>query len=131
VTASAPLQSQLNTIYNPLQFRTRGSAAWRKEGWDGVVFVNYTNGYQNNRVTPVQTVGAFGTVDTNFGYTFGEKAFNGWTKGVKLSIDVRNLFDAKPPFVNIAPSPNGGGGFDPTAADPVGRVIGITLDKKW
>lgn len=131
VTPSAPLLSQLNTIFNPLQFRTRGSVAWQKNGWDGILFVNYTNGYQNNRVTPVQNVNAFTTVDGSLGYTFGEKAFGGWTKGLKLALDVRNLFDAKPPFVNIAPSPNGGGGFDPSAADPVGRVIGVTLDKKW
>jgi len=131
VTASAPLLTQLNTIFNPLQFRTRGSAAWRKDGWDGVLFVNYTNGYKNNRVTPVQNVDGFATVDLNLGYTFGDKVLGGWAKGVKVSVDARNLFDAKPPFVNIAPSPNGGGGFDPTAADPVGRVIGITLDKKW
>ena len=131
VTASAPLQSQLNTIFNPLQFRARGSAAWRKDGWDGVLFVNYTNGYKNNRVAQVQNVDAFATVDVNLGYTFGDKRFGGWAKGVKVGVDVRNLFDAKPPFVNIAPSPNGGGGFDPTAADPVGRVIGVTLDKKW
>jgi iron complex outermembrane receptor protein len=131
VTSSAPLQSQLNTIFNPLQFRARGSAAWRKDGWDGVLFLNYTNGYKNNRVTPVQNVDAFTTVDVNLGYTFGDNVLHGWAKGVKLAVDARNLFDAKPPFVNIAPSPNGGGGFDPTAADPIGRVIGITIDKKW
>ena len=46
-------------------------------------------------------------------------------------MDAVNLFDEEPPFVNIAQSPNGGGGFDPTLTNPVGRVIGLTIAKKW
>jgi iron complex outermembrane receptor protein len=42
-----------------------------------------------------------------------------------------NVFDADPPFVNIAQSPNGGGGFDPTLNNPVGRIVGLTIAKKW
>jgi iron complex outermembrane receptor protein len=42
-----------------------------------------------------------------------------------------NLLDEEPPFVNIAQSPNGGGGFDPTLNNPVGRIVGLTLRKKW
>jgi hypothetical protein len=33
------------------------------------------------------------------------------------------LFDAEPPFVNIAQSPNGGGGFDPTLVNPVAKEV--------
>jgi iron complex outermembrane receptor protein len=46
-------------------------------------------------------------------------------------LDVTNLFDAQPPFVNIAESPNGGGGFDATATNPVGRIVSFVLDKKF
>jgi iron complex outermembrane receptor protein len=33
--------------------------------------------------------------------------------------------------VNLAPSVNGSGGYDATAANPVGRLFAISLRKKW
>jgi len=68
------------------------------------------------------------TFDLNVSYTFGGE---GITNGLSLGLDAINLLDEEPPFVNIAQSPNGGGGFDPTLVNPVGRIIGLTLRKKW
>ena len=48
----------------------------------------------------------------------------------RSGVDAVNLFDEEPPFVNIAQSPNGGGGFDPTLNNPVGRIVGLTLRKE-
>jgi iron complex outermembrane receptor protein len=44
---------------------------------------------------------------------------------------VVNLFNRRPPFVNIAQSSNGGGGFDPTLTNPVGRIVSLSLDKNF
>ena len=66
------------------------------------------------------------TLDLNFAYHF-----SGAAEDLTLAIDAVNVTDEKPPFVNIAQSPNGGGGFDPTLVSPVGRLIGLTLRKKW
>jgi iron complex outermembrane receptor protein len=44
---------------------------------------------------------------------------------------VRNLFDQKPPYVNIAPSGNGSGGYDATAADPIGRLVAVSVRKSF
>ena len=51
-------------------------------------------------------------------------------QGLSLSIDVINLFDKNPPYVDFAPTVNGSGGYDATAANPVGREFAITLRKK-
>ena len=51
-------------------------------------------------------------------------------EGVTLGLEVRNLFDAAPPYVNLAPSSNGSGGYDATAASPLGRVIAASLRVK-
>jgi len=56
---------------------------------------------------------------------------SGFAQGLRIAVDAVNLFDEEPPFVNIAQSPNGGGGFDPTLNNPVGRVIGLTIEKSW
>jgi iron complex outermembrane receptor protein len=89
-----------------------------------VVFWNYTNSYQNNRVTPTQTVKDYSTFDLHvahrFDGTLSEK------NKLTLALDVSNLFDVDPPFVNIPESPNGGGGFDPTVSNPIGRIISIS-----
>ena len=46
-------------------------------------------------------------------------------------IEVRNVFNERPPYVNIAPSGNGSGGYDATAADPLGRVFAASIRKSF
>jgi iron complex outermembrane recepter protein len=128
ITPSADRVDQLNTIYNPLRFKARASGTWTKGGFLGGLFVNYLNAYDNNLATPVEDVDAKTTVDLNLSYTFQG---SGFTQGLRVGIDALNVFDQDPPFVNIAQSPNGGGGFDPTLNNPVGRIVGLTVSKKW
>ena len=52
-------------------------------------------------------------------------------KGVTLTFEVRNLFDEAPPYVNITPSGNGSGGYDATAADPIGRLFAVNVRKSF
>ena len=52
-------------------------------------------------------------------------------KDTTVALGVINLFNRAPPFVNIAQSSNGGGGFDPTLVSPVGRIVSLSLDKKF
>jgi iron complex outermembrane receptor protein len=128
ITPAADAVPQLNTIYNPLKFKARANTTWVRGGFLGGVFVNYLGSYDNNLTTPTQDVDSQVTVDLNASYTFESDGF--WD-GFKVGLDVTNLFDEEPPFVNIAQSPNGGGGFDPTLNNPVGRIIGLTIAKKW
>ena len=128
ITPAADRVDQLNTIYNPLRFKARGSLTWGRGGILGAVFVNYLESYDNNLVSPLESVDAKTTIDLNLSYAFQG---GGFTEGLRVALDAVNLFDTDPPFVNIAQSPNGGGGFDPTLNNPVGRIIGLTLTKKW
>ncbi len=128
ITPSADRVDQLNTIYNPLRFKARANLTWAKGGILGGLFVNHLDSYDNNLVAPVQSVDARTTVDMNLSYTFQG---TGFSEGLRIGIDAVNVFDAEPSFVNIAQSPNGGGGFDPTLANPVGRIVGLTIAKKW
>ncbi len=125
ITAAAPAIDQLNDIFNPLTLKMRGSLTWNRGPLMGNVFVNYQNAYDNTAVTPVQKVDAYTTVDLRLAYRVGtEQPFT-------IALDMRNAFDQQPPFVNIAQSQNGGGGFDPTLTNPIGRIIGISLDKRF
>jgi iron complex outermembrane receptor protein len=64
-------------------------------------------------------------------WTFGrDSGWNPFGSEVTLGAEVRNLFDEDPPYVNIAPSGNGSGGYDATAASPVGRMFAASLRVK-
>jgi iron complex outermembrane receptor protein len=122
-TSIAPETDVLNRITYPFKLRSRVSANWsRGEHWSGGAYVNYTNGYTNDLVTPIQEVGSYVTFDWRLNYKV-----NGWDFG----LDTRNLFNRDPPFVNSIPSNNGGGGFDPNGVDTVGRLFAVSIGKKF
>ncbi len=125
--AGAPV-SQLNTIYNPLRFKARGNVNWNYEGWFTNLVVSHQNAYDNNLANPVQRVAAYTAFDARVAYTLERE---GLLRDTTIAVGVTNLFDKKPPFVNIAQSSNGGGGFDPTLASPIGRIVSLSLDKKF
>jgi iron complex outermembrane receptor protein len=131
VTKTSPLTSQLNTIFNPIKYRARASTQWTIGNVSSALFVNYTGAYDNNLATPLQRVNSNTTVDVRLAYALEGLGSADLLKDATIALGVTNLFDKAPPFVNIAQSNNGGGGFDPTLANPVGRVVSLTLNKKF
>jgi iron complex outermembrane receptor protein len=125
-TPNAPFLNQLNQIYQPLQFKARLSVNWEIGRFSAMVRANHLGGYANTVSTPVQKVASYTPIDLNLGFRVGDKA-----KPFTLGLEVRNLFDVNPPYVNVAPSVNGGGGYDATATDPVGRLIAISARKTF
>jgi iron complex outermembrane receptor protein len=131
VTPGAPITNELNRIGFPLRLRFRGNLTWQKDAWSAALFVNYTTGYQNDTATPVQNVSPYTTVDAHIGYDLTGLFGFDELKDSRISLEFTNLFDADPPYVNTIPTPNGGGGYDPSAASPLGRLIAVSLEKKF
>jgi len=132
VSPSAPLNNQLNTIFNPLRFKMRASVTWEHGPITARLLWTHINGYENTAANPVQHVGSFNPIDLSVNFQIGDPQASGFfDKGMNFGIEVRNLFDQKPPYVNIAPSGNGSGGYDATAADPIGRLIAVSVRKKF
>jgi len=129
ITSSAPLIDVLNTIYNPLRYKLRGNFRWSHGPYVMAAFVNYLPSYDNTLIAPVQKVAAYSSVDIHLGYTMPK--LGGWAYETTLGLGITNLFDKAPPYVNIAQSPNGGGGFDATLTNPVGRIIGVSANVKF
>ena len=123
---NAPYIDQLNQIFQPLRFKMRASVNWEKGPFNANIRWTHINGYLNNAVTPNQSVGSYNPIDVGVSWRIGEK-----DKAFVLALEVRNIFDVAPPYVNIAPSTNGSGGYDATAADPVGRFVAASVRKKW
>lgn len=131
ITPTSPVIDQLNNIDYPLKWRARGSLGWSNGGFDTSVIVAWQNGYNNTYVTPVERIKSYTTVDLRLAYDLGRTGIPG-TEGVKIGLDVQNLFDRDPPFVDLAPTNNGGGGgFDPQTANAIGRMISVSLSKSF
>ena len=112
----------VDKINYPQSLRTRLGASWRRNGWNAVAALNTVSGYDNNTVTPVQKVDNYQTVDLRLAY---EVQATGVLKGVTVALDAQNLFDEMPPFVDVS------GGYDSQSANPIGRLVGLTVTKSW
>jgi iron complex outermembrane receptor protein len=89
------------------------------------VFLNHVGNYNNTGVTPVQKVASFNTVDLHLAWNFKGNPVLGDTT---LALDVSNAFDRNPPVFYTSGAILG---FDPVAANPLGRVISASLNKRW
>lgn len=118
--------SGVNTTFSTLGFTGRASLAWEMGPWSADAFVNYTNAYDYRRATSAfpdgQRIDAYTTIDTHLAYDFDD---GGWMSGGQVFVDVNNLFDEEPPFVNTS------GGFSSAEASPIGRVVTVGFRKRW
>jgi len=111
------LKDVLNTINFTQKFRSQADIGAAIGAFRGRVTLNHLSGYTNTTVTPNQHVSDYNTVDLLLGVDV--------TPHFTVSIDVRNLFDKDPPFVDVAR------GYDPQSADPIGRLISVTAGVKF
>ncbi len=122
-TAAAPGAPQvdvLNTINFPQRFRGRGELGWRRNEFSAAAFVNYVSAYDQTGVTTPRKIDAYTTVDLHLGYDLTQLS-----DGLTVALDVQNVADEDPPFVNIS------GGYDPQSANPLGRLFAVSLRKAW
>jgi iron complex outermembrane receptor protein len=131
ITSTAALADRLNTIFNPLKLKLRGGVNWSRGPLQSSVMITRVNGYDNNAVTPVERVGAYTPIDLTFSADLGEFGSSPVLKDLQLGFEIRNALDEDPPYVNLAPSGNGSGGYDATSSNPVGRLFALSLRKKW
>lgn len=123
VLPNTPFIDQLDQIYSPLRLRMRGKIGWQSQGFSADAYVNYTAGYENHLVTPVQDVGSYSTMDLRVGYNFDGVASA--LSGTSVSIEMLNVLDEEPTFVDVD------GGADLTVASALGRMFSLTLVKRW
>jgi len=117
-----PYVSRLDEIYNPLRLNLRAMLGWSNGPLFAEGVLNHTGGYKNTLVTPVQEVASYTTVDLRVGADLSRlfDAFD-FAKNTTLSLEVVDLFDKEPPFVDI------NGGVDLTAINTLGRRVSLTL----
>lgn len=121
----ALLYDLVDTYGNPPDLRFRASMSWSRGGFTGALNVNHTDSYTNSAALVDQTVDSYTTVDMTARYTFSG---GGFADGLSISLFATNLFDEEPPFVAL---PGSAGNYDAANADPLGRMVGLELAKRW
>jgi iron complex outermembrane receptor protein len=132
ISPAAPLLDRRNRIFQPLKFKARASVSWIHGPLTARVLATHVGGYLNDAIVPNESVTSYTPVDLSVSWTFGrDSGWNPFGSEVTLGAEVRNLFDEDPPYVNLAPSGNGSGGYDATAASPVGRMFAASVRAKF
>lgn len=132
LTPKAPLLDRLDYIFNPLKFKARASILWDHGPISARVLATHVGGYFNNLTAAGQNVKSYTPIDLSLTARIGDQSARGFfEKGMTVSFEVRNVFDVDPPYVNLAPSVNGSGGYDASASDPIGRLFAVSVRKSF
>ncbi|MES1202345.1 MAG: TonB-dependent receptor [Pseudomonadota bacterium] len=124
LTGSPPI-NELGTgtglLVHPIRWQARANVGWSNDLIQTQVYFSHTGYYRfyaNNVYHPVR---AFTPIDLHFGVTPFKSAK---LKNTQFTLDVDNVFDQSPPYVNEGTDgDNAGNGYDKRAANPLGRVI--------
>ncbi|HET9391226.1 MAG TPA: TonB-dependent receptor [Steroidobacteraceae bacterium] len=125
-TPGGPATDLLSTQNNPINLRLRGSLAWSDRGLGTALYVNYDNSYRDTNSEPSRKVGSLRTLDVQLSYETGERA-PGWLGHTRFALDVENVLDTYPPFLNNAV----GVGYDQENADLLGRFVSLEVRRRW
>jgi len=126
-TDSAPVVSILNTTYNPTDLRLRGRAIATRGPLSAGVYLNYTNAYTDNNITPSGHVSSWTTADATLSYEFDSTGTP--FGGLVVALSVINLTDRDPPYLA---NPLGYQfTYDGANANALGRFYSLRLQKRW
>ena len=129
-TALSPSFALAGTAFNPPHLRARAGATWEVAHLTLACFVNYIGGITDSIVTPSVKEGSMTTADVTAIYRMksGSRMFH----NVRLLLSVQNLTNANPPRLSwssfYAPyyAP-----YDSTNYSALGRVVSVTIGKRW
>ena len=124
----AAVSDDLNTLYSPVDFRLRVSAGLTRGAITGRVSANYVDGYSDN-INPelANDIDRWTTIDLSLSYDGLPDSGARALEGFDIAVIVQNLFDEEPPFVETSEGLN----FDPTNANPFGRIVTISFSKTF
>jgi iron complex outermembrane receptor protein len=125
LTNGASEQSSDTSAYNVIPWHVRGTLGWQSGPLTTQAALNYTGHYNFGYVTPcgvtscatIQWVQEFVTVDLVAAYEL--------PKDLRVQLNAYNILNEHPPAIEA------GGGFTTLSANPLGRLIQLSLTKRW
>jgi outer membrane receptor protein involved in Fe transport len=127
LSALQPETTLAGTLFNPPHWRGRGTIAWQAGRFNLEAAVDYAGGVDDVRAAPANPVDAMTSFDLTARYRTppGSGPFD----GLDLIVSAVNLFNAKPD--QIATSLPYDSPYDSTNYSPLGRMISLSVAKKW
>jgi iron complex outermembrane receptor protein len=128
VTSTSPSVDILNTFGNPVKLRFRATAGWDQHsaedsGLGANLAVNFTNAYENPGSALLPRIDSLTTVDLQLRYHTAEDV--GFLGGMEFALNAVNVFNQSPPIVDTSV------GYDRANFQPLGRVLSLSVRKKW
>jgi iron complex outermembrane receptor protein len=128
----------LNVTFPSVQTQMRAHASWNHGPFEATLFWNYTSAYHyvgGTQINPIindangnfasggDHVNANNTFDVHAAYNIE----NGWLGGDQIYVDMKNIFDTDPPFINGNTAGEGLGtpGYDGFISNPIGRLVSL------
>ncbi len=121
--SALPTVELVDTVFNPVDLRARAGVSLSENGWTGAFVANYVDGYRDNLSTSNRDVDSWLTYDARLSYRWRHSD----ESATEFALDIRNLADGDPPFVNNA----SGLAFDTLNASPLGRVVTLQVSQRW
>lgn len=127
-TSTSPESDILDVAGSPLAVRLRSTVEWSQHPPDlsGLRVngsVNHTGSYRNPDSASLPRVAAWTTFDLQVAYRTSTQS--AWLRNMDVALNVVNVFDRAPPFVD---NPFG---YDVVNAQPLGRVLNVSIRKNW
>jgi len=126
---AAPEVTLSGTIANAPDIRARGGLTWERSGLAVTGIVNFVSSSTDTGVTPNAEIGSWTTVDANLSYDFDESG--GVLSDMRIALSATNLFDRDPPFAFSPSFLQEGVFFDSTTTSPLGRLLALTIRKRF
>ena len=130
LTRTSPVAHTLDTPFHPVSWRARAGLSWTRGPLSGVLFVNYTGNYRDDRAAVSRPVRSWTTVDAGLAYTVPPAAGPVLGK-LRLALNVQNLFDRDPPHLAPEPGFRRGVGYDTVNASGRGRTLSLQVRRRW
>lgn len=128
--SSTPVVQNLNTVFNPVDLKMRGTVGYTGSNLSGAVFINYIDSYKTDNTPKAAPIDSWTTVDLNVTFDTKDNLGGAFFRDTALRLSITNLFDQDPPklplFADISVD-----GYDPTNASPLGRFISLELTKRF
>lgn len=127
LTADLPKVQLAGTVFNPPEYRARGTARYEAAGFKASTAVNYTGALFDRRFAQTQRLDPAVTIDLGLSYDVvrGE----GPEAGLTVSLTIQNLLDHEPQTIGqTGPTDTP---YDSTNYSPIGRFIAVGIRRHW
>jgi outer membrane receptor protein involved in Fe transport len=127
LTEQLPVTRLAGSVFNPPHWRSRVGATWNADNVTLSSYVNYIGSVEDRRFVPASAVHAMTTLDLVGRFAVGRNDHG--HAAFDITVTLNNIFNARPDIIRTTGSSDTP--YDSTNFSPVGRFIGLTVERKW